>query len=430
MYIERINQAVEDEIAAIVKPIADQLTESQNNLVIAQTKIVDLQNQLVVVNGQLTSATAVIASRDAAIADLNTQIVALNGQIAALKKQLADIQNPPTTRPTGADIVPFETLPNAGRIDATANQVANGKQVSFDKATFEFTDFQANGYGLLFWTNVYGVRGSGSKNTVFQMKPNTSTAKAKVPAQPDKNKTDGSTNQLYFLRGGGNGDATPRPTVYSGFTIQGTPQGHMYNGMISYQERGGSIDDVVIKGVPGDSSVNPGETFSLNLFRTNDKKVTNLEIDGRDQSGNIVGASGIGLNFANNFDISDSYIHHSNFGAGITAYQCTGVLNYTRVRSEQHKVVAYNFEGCNVVANLRSCTFLQSPWAHMIVDAINVGASSVINIYDPVYEGSKFIVNIHSTTPGQRQKASDIHLFVGGVERPDLLQIVPEALAH
>lgn len=420
MYIEKINQAIEDAVADIVKPVSDQLAASQASLAGAQAQVTDLQ-------AKLATAQALADGRATTIQALNAQITALNAQIADLKKQIADLQNPPQqpTRPTGPDIVPFESLPNAGSIAATANQVPTGKQVSYDKGTFECVNFDANGYGMLFWLNNYGTRGSGSKNTIFQMKANSSTAKSKVPAQPDKNKTDGSTNQLYIMRGGGNGDSSPRATVYSGFTIQGTPQGHMYNGLIAYTQRGGSIDDVVIKGIPGDSSVNPGETFSLNLYRSNDMKISNLEIDGRDQSGAVVGASGIGLNFVNNVDIRDSYIHHSNFGAGITAYQCTGTINYTNVRSEQHQVVAFNFEGNAVTANLRNCTFLQSPWAHMIVDAINVGASSVINIYDPVFEGSKFYVTVHNTT-GQRQKSSDIHLFVGGVERRDLLQIQAE----
>jgi len=336
----------------------------------------------------------------------------------------------PSSRASGAGITPYESLAYQGSVEATANSLSSPSQLSFLSGTFPFVNFDSNSYGALFWINVLGLRGSGVGQTVFQMQPYSSTKAGLVPAQ-----STGSTNQLTLVRTGSSDQSVGRSPILSDFSLLGTSQGHLYNGLNIYCAVNAQVTDVKIKGIPGDSSANPGETFSLNNYKSNATTVTRLEIDGTDANGTRIGASGVGVNSTLGFTISDSSIHDLQYGYGITCWDCTGTISYTRVRSNRN-MLPFNFEQCVATVNITASDFTggravttdgTNP-VHMIVDG-NKGSSRV-TVIDPVFDGAKFTVCIHSTYPyggpANAQRASDIALVVGGVARPDLLSIVTD----
>jgi hypothetical protein len=314
--------------------------------------------------------------------------------------------------PTGTNIVPFESLPVQSRTAAQANQVATGKQVSFQPGIFEDSDFASNGYMDLFWINMAGRRGSGIDQTIFRMKPLTSTKASQVPAQ-----STGSTNQLYLTRDGGSNASSLGPQFLSGFTLEGTDQGHMYNGHILYWGGGSTIVDVKITGIPGDNSANPGETFSENLYNSNDVTITRMEIDGRRASdGKMVGSSGMGLNYSHRLVVNNSNFHHGAFGSGVTHYMSSDVTYNDTVFSDH--LAGANFELCSGYATFNRCTFKNTPYAHVIMDSDSRGGSIKATFVDPVYDGSKLRVTVHSDYWGkpQMQLISDIKVIRNGVD--------------
>ncbi|MGG7128926.1 hypothetical protein ACQPUH_15425, partial [Clostridium perfringens] len=112
-----------------------------------------------------------------------------------------------------------------------------------------------------------------------------------------------------------------------GFSLLGTNQGHLYNGLEIYRVKPGStVHDILVKGIPGDLSREPGETFSLSFFRCeatsgNPVQVSNVEIDGRDSTNTLVAASGIGVNFGTNLQFTNVNSHHMKMAHAYALYE-------------------------------------------------------------------------------------------------------------
>ncbi|MCU1575294.1 MAG: hypothetical protein JWO93_3376 [Micrococcaceae bacterium] len=161
---------------------------------------------------------------------------------------------------------------------------------------------------------VKGIIGAG-RDTILRMKANTSTFASTVPAQ-----ATGQTNQLYLIRM--NDGATAQ--TLSDFWLQGTEQGHLYNGiMAGNSQPGTSVTKLLITGIPGDAGSPPGETFGMNWWRGSSSITRDLEVDGYRWTGDtynarirgdLVGASPIGYNSHDNAKLYDSYMHDSNVG--------------------------------------------------------------------------------------------------------------------
>lgn len=330
-------------------------------------------------------------------------------------------------RPSGVGLIPYESLPNAGTVVATSNQIAAGQQVTFPPGTLEAVGFAANGYGLLWWVNVAGVRGSGVDQTVFQMRPGTSTSASKVPAQPvNPGGVTDVTNPLWLARVGGAGPnskgvAVTVAVTLSGFTLLGTAQGHMYNGLQLYYADGSNLSDLLIKAIPGNNSANPGETFSIGTVQGKNITFTRIEVDGKDATGKVVAASGVGLNNSDLITMNDCYIHDSQFGAGVTSYQC-GSATLNRVRSTNH-LAGFNMERCGGGSYVyNQCESSGNPYADLIVDSDR--GDTQVTIIDPIVNGrpvsasNPFRVTVHSDYWGapQLQKWSSIKLIAGGVD--------------
>lgn len=330
---------------------------------------------------------------------------------------------PGQIRPSGTGIVPFESLPDRGSVPNTVNAVPGSAQVSFLPGTYSFSDFAMGAYelGFLVWrsgsSGPAGLRGSGPDRTVLQMRPQSSRQAAKVP--PQSSFASGDVNPLYLLRADGG-------TVLSGFELRGSEQSHLYNGLMIYHGNGAAISDVRVTGIPGNNSANPGETFSINLLRSAGTQMSRIEIDGRNATGNRVAASGVGINFGNGTVINDLNVHDMRYGHALAAYT-TSDLTLTRPRLVNN-VQALNFERVSGTVRVTQPYFHGNATAdgspNYDLSIANDQGSAQYIITDPTFDGPKLMVQVTGYLGNRRtQDPRAVRLFIGGRDRPDLLQV-------
>lgn len=223
-----------------------------------------------------------------------------------------------TVAPDPANWVRWENIAKPGDTIQTVldNPALDGKILKLPAGVFEVSNFQNPAVAINIPARVKGVIGEGN-NTILRIKPNTSTYASTVPKQGT-----GQTNQLYVIRMN-NGVGTGAQ-VLSNLWVQGTEQGHLYNGiMVGKADNGTTVKDILITGIPGDAGSPPGETFGLNWWRTNQSLTQNIEVDGYRWTGDTyetrvkglkVGSSPIGYNNADNGKLYDAYTHDSKTG--------------------------------------------------------------------------------------------------------------------
>ena len=319
-------------------------------------------------------------------------------------------------RPSGPGIVPYESLTPRSSVSATANQVPPVSQVSFPVGVLEFIDFndaRSNnyGFGAYFQPQVGGLRGSGVGQTVFQMRPNTSTRASEIPAQ-----ATGDTNNLSLMRIGGNG-STVRSPILSGYTLRGTNQGHLYNGQIIYMATNAQISDIEILAIPGNASSQPGETFGNNDYRSKGSLYQRMLIDGQG-----VGASGFGGNLGSDLTVLDSVSKNNPYSAGWTCNTYSNIA-YRRVAALDNGKMGFNFERVSGAVLLDNCTMLRNKTYH--INIANDQSTANYKIVDPVFDGAKLNVKVSGFAGNpMTQNINTIDLFINGVERPDLLNLI------
>jgi hypothetical protein len=327
---------------------------------------------------------------------------------------------PPPPPPPTLPGTPYASLAPKGTLPATL--AAGPAAVSFLPGTFAFANWPPA-------PGVYGVDvtaqaqlvGSGVDQTIFQMTPNSSTAASRVPAQ-----STGSPVYLALMAG----EAQSR--LWQDFTVRGTAQGHIYDGIRFNKPSGPAVfRRVKVTGIPGNASGPPGETFSINLWHgVPGSMIDQCEIDGRDfATGAKIAASMCGLNSSDSTLIQDSYFHHNGVAFGIANWLGTGNQVYRRVRCEDTASTGFHHENCFGTITLDHCTALRNAngFHASANNSTNYGGSAVWNIIDPVFDGPKFKVQWYPGAYGntQSQKIADIHLTVNGVDRPDLLYVGP-----
>ena len=223
----------------------------------------------------------------------------------------------PTTPPAiNADYVTWASIAKPGQdINAVLqNPALSGKILQLPAGVFEVSNFKDRSKAVEVPSTVKGIVGAG-RDTIIRIKANTSTYASTVPAQ-----STGETNQLYIMRMN-NGTA---PQILSDFWLQGTEQGHLYNGvMVGESKPGTTVSNLLITGVPGDSGFPPGETFGLNIWRGSNSVTRDIEVDGHRVTGNsyaarvtgaVVGASPIGYNSHDGAKLYNAYTHDSMVG--------------------------------------------------------------------------------------------------------------------
>lgn len=318
-----------------------------------------------------------------------------------------------TERPNGPDIVRYESLQNRSTLTATLAQAPYGEQVALLPGDYTFRDFSWEGNGTLdgvtLRASLGGVRGSGVGRTVFSMVPLSSTRKSDVPTR------DGTTNQLSLMRAGGDG------TTLTGFTLEATPQGHVYNGLRIQDATALRVSDVRVVGVPGNDSIPPGETFGINDYRTSGSVYSHVEVDGAG-----VGASGFGANNSTDVTIEHSYFHGERHSMGATFWQTRDVTITDSIGSD-NGWAGFNFERVSGAVRLARC--VTSGNGHGDIRIASDRGSAKYTIVDPVFTGPYFTIVYPARYLGHAnaQQKSDIRLIVHGKDRTaDLVRYVSQ----
>lgn len=221
---------------------------------------------------------------------------------------------------------------------------AAGKVVTFPAATFNWSGFNqsASTYGVLVSAGkAVGVSGSGF-STIFQQVANT-TSTASYNAMV----AGTSTNPLFawmitgvssFLmenaRFEWSTQITSGHTIYwNGVDFSNSPSSHIFN--VWFNGFG-----------PGYASVNPGETFIIDVYHSSNIIVEQSTFDGRPGgTGSGVTGSNIGLNqISVNFTVKNTITQYTGYGAGLTTYEGQGLYQYINTASIHNADDAFNAE--------------------------------------------------------------------------------------
>lgn len=249
-----------------------------------------------------------------------------------------------------------------------------------------------------------GLTGAGAGATTVQMTPNTSTKAALVPPNDPA-----YTNPLDLLMVAGTAGSPAAPTL-RGFTLRGTPQGHLYNGLRMSHTRGARVSDVRVVAVPGDYHINPGETFGINDWQGHGNTYTGVEVDGAG-----VGASGLGINSSSNVTVTSADLHHNPHSAGLAAWQTTTVT-LVDVRSA-HNRTGLNFERVAGAVVITRPTLVGNTEQDLYIGS-DLG-SATYTITDPVLApGTKLRVRLPRNEMGSPnlQRRDDIRVLVNGAD--------------
>lgn len=160
-----------------------------------------------------------------------------------------------------------------------------------------------------------GLRGVKGGGTVVRVKRDSFQYKVARPKQAGSG----------LMRLGPNGGTSGKQRTLSDITFIGAPQAGpdglpMFAGGIqNYFGRGETWLRVKTRGLSygGGNSPNTGETFDTNHYRDVDTVLVDCDFDGRDEAGNMVGASPAGFNGSTRPRLIRTYIHHSLY-SGLT----------------------------------------------------------------------------------------------------------------
>lgn len=196
-------------------------------------------------------------------------------------------------------------------------------------ALVEFSDFtlQSGHIGMIPAEGLTGPADAGS--LLVRMRPGTSTKASLVPSQ-----SAGGTNPLYLIR-------SPKAAagyVLRGLTVQGTAQGHLYNGVMLDHLPSPQVSDIKIVRVPGDWNSPPGETFGMSDYGCTSARYSNVEVDGAGAT-----AAGFGGNNSIDIGVTDMWVHDCPYSSP-TFWQTVGITT-TRLRSTNNNL-GLNHERC------------------------------------------------------------------------------------
>ena len=217
-------------------------------------------------------------------------------------------------RPSGAAYQRYEDLyQSRDTLQGVINRVTNNRILTLPAGTWTFTDFR-QGYfdGIRIGTGpaagCRGLAGSG-RNTIIRGAANTATR-----------------DSGGLIAGSQLTIANKTGAVLSNFTLKGSPQnGLYYHGILVFSCPDANVNNLYLQGGSrGYASSPPGETFGINVLRSNRTTIADCEIDGRDDAGNRVGCSPIGWNTATDAKVLRTYCHHGLAGM-MTFWETTNI---------------------------------------------------------------------------------------------------------
>lgn len=471
--------------------IAEQnLTDLATQLATAQTDSARITSELATANASVTALNGQIVTLKQQVDALKATVAANAVTISAQQREIARLNaiiNPPPVdpQPTGPGVVRYQDISPGSRPSATIAK-AGAVKVSFPPSIIETLDFldSAKNAGFVEGTAT-ALLGSGIDKTVFRVKAGSSSKngwytdikRSTAYAVGDVRctlqngfvmrcttaGTTGATAPSAFSQVNNGGQYTIPSTVTDGtvvwtlmsnvnlsylmlaqgagisllqdFTIEGTELGHVYNGLRIGMDPQNPTKPVLrrikVKGIPGTNGGNPGETFSINAWRTPGILLEDCEVDGRNAAGATVAASLVGINSNSDVKFVRGNFHHAR--AGIAAWQ-TNNIRYEGTVVTDVASRAFAHERCGGIIVLDRVTALRVGGTHAKFDSDQ--SSAKVTIIDPTIDGgaptpqNPFKVCVHDgymtmagKNPGNAQRKEDITLILNGVSRPDCLRI-------
>jgi hypothetical protein len=296
----------------------------------------------------------------------------------------------------------------AGRV----NSAPIGNVVVLGAGTYNWSDFTTVVQGVRVGASITrrGLRGAGIDSSILQMVAGSSTRAADVPTAA------GTTNQLHQMFFDYDG------LRLSDMTLNGTSQGHLYNGLRMHGVAGALLRNLKLTGLgPGNSNIPPGETFAINDYSGSGNAYQDIEIDGQS-----AGATGFGTNSTSSCTFTDCYAHHNTYSAAFALWQGTGTFNLIRCRSHLNKT-GFNLErmGREAIGQSRCTVNIVNPtFGTNVVGGQDIflgndQGSTILNIYDPVdRNGSGNPIRVYFPLNEQGnpniQNRNDVTVRIGG----------------
>lgn len=227
-----------------------------------------------------------------------------------------DVPDPAIVIPNGPNARTWESIYKPGNTihDVVLAASKLGPQIDLilpaDQLRVQGFKYGTGGsYGWIGQANV-DLYGHGPTKTQIIIDPMTSTSKALVPT------AKGTTNPIYLVRQIGR-----TGNRWRGFSLQGTDQGHPYGLWMLNAFTNAIFEDVSWSGSFGYDAEPPGETFGGNCFIGTGFKGYRLKGSGRDEKGNIVGASPFGTNGKNDGtqQLTGVYLEDCEFSDTVTS---------------------------------------------------------------------------------------------------------------
>lgn len=254
-----------------------------------------------------------------------------------------------------------------------------------------------------------GLVGSGIDRSLLTLAPHSSTRKSRVPT------VEYQVNPLNAVR------VSAAHAVVGDLTLQGTAQGHTYNGLRIERSTDPRIANVKVVGIPGDMDRPPGETFGINDFKTVGARYEHVEVDGAG-----VGAAGFAANGSQGISVCDASSHDNRISMGFAFWQVKDIT-LTDCTAVRNGFTGFNFERVSGTVELIRPVARDNRWDMRVVSD---QGSATYTVIDPdlthTQVPGKWTVEVPSTyyKHPSLQKRSQIHLIVHGEERPDLLRFV------
>jgi hypothetical protein len=305
----------------------------------------------------------------------------------------------------GDSVVDYSALPpRASFTDRLAS--ADGRVVDLGRRRISMRDFTPSAGTLdggVIGPDAVGLVGRGASRTVLQIRKHTSTRAGSIPRRFPE------TNQLSVLK------VTGDAHILRGFTVRGTAQGHLYNGLRIDRVRGLRASHLRVEHIPGDDSAPPGETFGVNDYRTIGSRWSHVVVDG-----DGVGASGFAVNGSRDLVACDVTSRDNPSGMGFAFWQSRGM------RLVDCRAIGNGFSGFNFERSTGRSVLVR-PDARGNRYGMRIASdrsSARFLIVDPVLDDGRWTVTLPKRWYGtrNRQRRADVTLVVRGRERPDLLR--------
>jgi len=353
-------------------------------------------------------------------------------QAGAQSASLARVPVPPPPTP---GLTAWADLTTKSDISATLDQASG---VLMPSGTFDFTNFgkgaMPNCEGMLL-NSLTDLEGAGVDATFFEMVANSSTRAAYANGLVPYN-----TNQLNYMLFNQGSSKSGKAVTLKDFTVKGTPQGHLYNGLRINGSKGPTIQRVKVKGIPGGAGYPPYEVFPVTLWQCAMALLDTLTVDGRDYSGALTSSSLVGINSTDTYTISNFDLEHSHAMCAALWHSTNAVIKNGLMRDCWRPINVEQCGGTLLVDHVDFGDFVNAPGNSAVIQVnsyagapAGLNGSVKVTINEPTWTpnpayGGRFCVGVPANYPDSShvntQKASDITLIVGGVPRPDLLQIV------